>query len=183
MPIASTALPYGIRDIKVKAITPITGVRGAMIDVPNVQTFEFADVEEFKTLRGDDSNVAIHGNGPGVEWSIEHGGLNMDAYVAIVGGAVLTTGVTPNVKKTYKKKSTDQRPYFQVEGQSISDSGGDVHGVVYRCKCNENVKGTWEDGEFWVTKLSGIGIPENELAANLDDLYDFVHNETKAAIA
>lgn len=183
MSVPDTALPYGIRDLKVKVIAPGTGVRGSAIDVPHVQTFEFTEAEEFSTLRGDDKRAAVHGNGPVVNWSISHGGLNFEAYKAMIGGSIVTDGVTPNVKSTYKKQGGDSRPYFQAEGQSISDSGGDVHGIVYRCKVTGDVSGTWEDGEFWVTELEGEGIPESELAANLDDLYDFVHNETAAAIA
>ena len=182
MPLNTIPLPYGLRDVR---LTPYTTdaatVLGTAVDLPYAQTFSFSEAEEYEELRGDDSLIAIHGKGPTVEWELEAGGISLEAYKAMAGGTVATTGVTPNQIKTYKKKGTDTRPYFKAEGQSISDSGGDFHGLVYKCKADSNLEGEFGDGVFFVTSASGKGLPAT-LTGNVGDLYDFIHNETAVAI-
>lgn len=170
-------LPYGLRDIKIAPLPP-TGVPGTMVDLPNAQTMSFSENEDYSELRGDDKVVAKRGNGATVEWELESGGISLEAYVIINGGTLTTAGVTPNIKKTYKKKSTDARPDFWAEGQAMSENGGDFHMVLERCKADGGVEGELADGEFWVSSASGSAIG----TAVGDDLYEFVDNETAAAI-
>lgn len=172
-----TTLPYGLRDVKVAPYDVSDGTIGTMVDLPNSQTLSFSETEDYQQLRGDDKVVAERGNGPVVEWELESGGISLEAYVVINGGTLTTSGITPNVKRTYSKKTTDARPNFWAEGQAISESGGDFHVVLERCKATGGVEGELADGEFWVSSASGSGI------GNLtDDLYSFVENETAAAI-
>lgn len=182
MAIAAYPIPYGLRSVKIRPIAFGTGVRGASIVLPLGQTFSFSEAEDFEELRGDDSLAATHGSGPTVDWELSSGALSLEAYAAIAGGAILTTGVTPNVKKTYTKLTTDARPYFEAEGQAISDSGGDFHIRVLRCKATDNLEGSLEDGSFWITGTSGKGLAESELSADLGKVYQFIHNETAIAI-
>lgn len=177
MPIATYAQPFGLRDVRLIPLGVDGSTPGASVDLPAARTFSFAEAEDFEALRGDDKQVASHGSGPGVEWELESGGISLEAYAVMAGGTITTTGVTPNVKKTYSKTAIQQRPYFKVEGQAISDSGGDFHGLVYKCKATDNLEGELSDGSFWLTGASGEGFPSTE-AANIDKLYDFVHNET-----
>lgn len=179
MALAATALPFGLRDVK---ITPINddGSLGTAVDLPNSQTFSFEEAEEFTELRGDDQLVAVRGQGPQVEWSLEAGGISLDAYKVIAGGNVAESGVSPDAIKTLSKKGTDSRPYFKVEGQAISDSGGDIHVVIYRCRATGNIGGEFSDGEFYITSCDGQALPDPN---NADALYDIVQNETVTAIA
>lgn len=181
MPIA---LPYGLRDVKITPYTDAaaTTLAASSIDLPNSQTFSFTESEDFETLRGDDKDVATHGKGPSVDWELAAGGISFEAYVALAGGTVTTSGVSPNSIKTLTKKVTDSRPYFKVEGQSISDSGGDFHTVLYRCKATGDITGSQEDGKFWITGAKGKGYGSN-MATSLDTVYDFIQNETTAPIA
>jgi len=172
-----TSIPYGLRDVKVATIDPLTGTKGTMVDLPNSQTLDFSESEEFSELRGDDKVVAKRGSGATIEWSLESGGISLAALVVINGGVLTTSGTGPTVKNTYKKKVTDARPYFWAEGQAMSDSGGDFHVVLEKCKADGSVEGTLADGEFWITKCDGTGI-----ANNLDDLYSFVENATAIGI-
>lgn len=182
MAIASHALPYGLRDVKLTRLTDDgTTTAGPGIDLPNSQTFTFSETEEYQELRGDDKVVATRGSGPVVEWELENGGISLEAYVVLAGGTLLTSGVSPNVKKTYTKKATDARPYFRVEGQAINDNGGDFHCVVYRCKTDGSLDGELSDQTFWVTSASGKGYGSQE-AAYLDTVYEFTHNETAVPI-
>lgn len=181
MPLDTHAIPFGLRDVK---ITPITGldVLGTPIDLPVARTFSFADSEDFETLEGDDHTVASVGSGPTCGWELESGGLPFAAFRAMAGGTITESGVTPAQKKVFSKLTTDSRPYFQVEGQSISDSGGDVHGVVYRCKADEDLEGEFGNGSFFLLSASGTGYGDTVGTTPTNKLYDFVQNETAVAI-
>lgn len=181
MPITTTALPYGMRQVGIKALPPPYTTPGALNLLPYGRTLSWTDTEDFTDLRGDDQLIASHGAGPQCNWELESGGLPLEPAKLILGGATVDTGVTPNMKKTYTKLVDDQRPYFKAEGQSISDSGGDVHAVLYRAKATGDTTGEFADGAFFVLGTSGKCFGSLE-AANLKRLYDFVNNETAAAI-
>ena len=174
-----STLPYGLRDVKIRPITSVAGVEtvGAGVDLPVSRTLSFSETEEFQELRGDDKVQASHGSGATVEWSLESGGISLAAYAVMAGGVVTTTGTGATLKNTYNKKVTHSRPYFQVEGQSISDSGGDFHTLIYRCKADGSLEGEQADGAFWLTKASGKGYSNST-----DDVYDFIENATTEAI-
>jgi hypothetical protein len=176
------ALPYGLRNTK---ITPYTTealtTLATTINYPNARTISFEESEEFTDLRGDDKVIAIRGQGASVDWEMEHGGISLPAYKSMNGGTITTTGVTPNQITTYTKKANDSRPYFKAEGQSVSDSGGDFHVVLYRCRASEGLEGELSDGEFWLTGASGTVLPAL-LTGKVDVLYDFILNETVTPI-
>lgn len=176
MSVLGTSLPYGMRDIKLR---PLTGeAPGASIDLPNSRQMQFAETESFSDLRGDDGVAATHGSGSTVNWQLEGGGVSFEAVAAMYGGTITSTGTTPAKKKVLSKKSTDQRPYFQAEGQAISDSGGDFHILLYRCKATGDLAGTLQDGNFWLTGASGTAIARD----SDKKVWDWVENETEIAI-
>lgn len=183
MALPTRALPYGLRDVKLTLLSADgTAPAGPAVDLPVSQTLSFSETEEFQELRGDDQVVASRGGGPVVEWDLEAGGISLEAYAIMAGGTVTTTGVSPALKKTYRKLSTDGRPYFKIEGQAISDNGGDFHGIIYRAKADGSLEGSMEDQTFWVTSASGKGYGSLE-ASVLGAVYDFVQNETAVAIS
>lgn len=175
------ALPYGIRDVKLTRYTDSSGtVLGTVsVDLPNMQTFAFAEKEQFQELRGDDRIVTTRGKGASVDWTLDAGGISLKAWALFTGGEIIESGVAPNRSTTLRKRGTSNRPYFRTEGQAISDSGGDVHTIVYRCRCSDTVDGSFKDGEFFVSALKGQGLPL--LNADFDLLYDLVQNETPVA--
>lgn len=177
------ALPFGVRDTHVRGYTTqgATTLDAASLNVPNGRTISFSESEDYEELRGDDKVVAIVGLGPSVEWEMESGGISTPAYKKINGGTVSTTGTTPAQITTYYKKVTDIRPYFQAEGQSMSDMGGDFHVVLCRCRASGSVDGELADGAFWLTACNGVALP-SLVVAELDYLYKFVLNETATAI-
>ncbi len=177
-----SALPFGIRDTKVTPYTTNAAtVLGTLADVPNARTLSFSESEEYEELRGDDKVIAIVGKGAAVEWEMENGGITIPAYKSMNGGSTATTGVSPNQVTTYVKKVTDIRPYFKGEGQSISDSGGDFHVLLHRCRASDSLDGELSDGSFWLTGASGAAIPA-AIAGKEDVLYEFILNETATAI-
>jgi hypothetical protein len=170
------AIPYGLRDVKLRPIAD-DGTLGSSVDLPAVQTLDFNEAEDFDELAGDDTIVASHGHGPLVSWTLNAGGISLEAYAVMAGGTVTVTGTGSSQKKTYHKTGTGARPYFQIEGQAIGDNGGDVHGIIYRAKAEGDIGGSFAGDTFFVTNASGRGLPDAS-----DNLYDFVHNATAAAI-
>lgn len=182
MALPAYAQPYGLRDVKLTPLGVDGSTPGTAVDLPVARTFSFAEEEDFETLEGDDETKGSHGNGPTVAWELEGGGISLEAYVVMAGGSVTASGVSPNAKKTYKKNTSQQRPYFKAEGQAISDNGGDFHGVVWKCKADGSLEGSMENGSFWLTNADGTGFGSTE-SGKTGDLYDFVHNETAVAIS
>lgn len=183
MALNTIPLPYGLRDVKLTPYTTDAGTTlGTAVDLPNSRTLSFSEAEEFTELRGDDKVVTTRGQGPSVEWELESGGISFEALKILAGGDIATTGTTPDQIKTFTKKVTDARPFFQIEGQVISDSGGDVHCVLPRCRVSGNIEGEFSDGEFFLTKCDGVALGSNITGAE-DVLYEFIQNETATAIA
>jgi hypothetical protein len=177
-------LPFGLRDVKLTPFTTdaATTYGTPSVDLPVARTFSFSETEEFEELKGDDTTAASHGAGPVIEWSLESGGLPFDAFKVMAGGTVTDSGATPAQIRVFSKLATDSRPYFKAEGQAISDSGGDVHGIVYRAKADGSLEGEFGNGAFFLTSASGKGYGSN-VTADLGKLYDFVQNETAVAIS
>lgn len=176
MTLSDPALPYGLRDVKLRPMSS-AGVLGTAVDLPAAQTLSFSEAEEFETLRGDDRDVAIRGKGPKVNWDLEAGGISLDAWEVLTGGTLSSGGATPTQTKSLLKKVTDSRPYFQIEGQSINDVDGDTHVKIFKCKVTDTLEGDFADGTFFISKCSGEGIGNSS-----DELYEITWNETSASI-
>jgi hypothetical protein len=168
-------LPYGLRDVGLYKFTGETP--GTKVDLPAARTLSFSEAEEFEELRGDDKLIAVRGKGPTISWDLESGGISLQAYAVLSGGTFTTTGTTPTQIDKVAKLGAGVRPYFKAEGQAISDIGGDFHAVLYKLRCNGDLEGEMADGTFWLTKASGIGLPNTS-----DALYDLVQNESVVAI-
>jgi hypothetical protein len=174
-----TPLPYGLRDIKITPITGVSTLAAAAVDFPNARTLSFSEAEDFNELRGDDGLVAVHGQGPALNWNFEGGGVPFEAIKAMFGGTITESGTGSTATKTYEKTGYDQRPYFQIEGQAISDSGGDFHVVIYKGRCTGEFSGEMSDGNFWLTATSGRALPVGD---NGNKLYKMVQNATETPI-
>lgn len=174
MAVSAVALPFGLRQVK---LVPLDN-SGAEITasaqmLPASRTFSFGEAEDFENLDGDDRRWASHGSGPTVEWDLEGGGISLEVW-AILSGATVTTAGGGGQKKLTKLVE-DSRPYFNVYGRAISDSGGDFHMVVYRCKADGSLEASMENGSFLLTTCSGTGFGEDKSSGA--KLYDFVQNE------
>lgn len=183
------SLPYGLRDVKLVQYPTLDALAfgSTAVDLPIARTMSFNDTEEYNDLRGDDALQTSHGQGAQVEWEIESGGISFAAHTILAGGTVIETGVSPNQVKRYRKKTTDQRPFFVAIGQAISDNGGDFKPIIWRCRATDNVEGELSDGEFLIPSVSGTGFPckVTGLVGGLevmDSVYDFVQSETIASI-
>ena len=175
--------PYGLRRVW---ITPYTDTDGTVLGdtsyrLPLAQTLAFTETEDFDTLNGDDKTaVAIQGKGATVDGSLEAGGLDLQCY-AIISGATLTESGTGNsLKRVVRKKGTDARPYFRVEGQVISNGGGDNVARIFRCKANGKIQADMKYGTFMVPSIDFQGTP---MPGDDDDyLYEIEFNATKTTL-
>ena len=181
MPLTTHPLPFGLRDVKLSP-QAADGTYGQSVDLPVARTFSFSDTEDFEELRGDDVVAGKAGQGPTCAWELESGGMPFAAFKIMAGGTVTDSGTTPAQKKVFSKLVTDVRPYFKAEGQAISDSGGDVHGIVYRSKADGSLEGEFANGAFFLLSASGTSIGDTVGIAPTNKLYDFVQNETAVAI-
>lgn len=172
MPLTVVPLPFGLRDVKVRTLVGETP--GTSVDFPNARTFSFSETGDVEELRGDDGVVAVHDLGSGADWELEGGGFSIEAVKVMYGGTIVESGTTPNMKKIYRKATTDVRPYFEVEGQAISDSGGDFHIMLYKAKATGELSGELADGSFLLTGASGRAIGRTSDSR----LYDIIQNET-----
>jgi len=182
MALTTIPLPYGMRDCRVTPYTDASATTlGTAVDLPYGRTLTFSEAEDFEELRGDDKVITTRGKGAQVDWELEGGGISLEALLVMTGGTVGTSGTTPNQIKTFQKKATDARPWFKIEGQAISDSGGDVHMILYKCRTTGEVAGDFGDGQFFLTTAKGVAIAAT-LSGKTDVLYEFIHNETATAI-
>jgi hypothetical protein len=183
------SIPYGLRDVKLVKYPTLaaTTFGSTLVDLPVSRTFSFNDTEEFEELRGDDTLVTSHGQGAVVDWELESGGISFEAYAILSGGTITESGISPNQVKRYRKKTTDQRPFFLVIGQAISDTGGDFKAVVWRCRSTDDLEGELSDGQFLIPTASGTGfgcLVSGNVGGSevLDSVYDFIQSETMSSI-
>ena len=180
MPLASYAIPFGLRQVRLVPLNDAgVEVPGSAVTLPASRTFSFAEQEDYETLQGDDRTVASRGSGPTVAWELEGGGISLDVWKVLGGGAVVTTGSTPNAIKSFTKLTSDSRPYFNAYGRAISDNGGDFEAVVYKCKADGDLEASMENGSFLLTNASGTGFGNDSDSK----LYVFRHKETAAPLA
>lgn len=171
MPLSGSLRPFGLRDIK---ITPISG--GSQIDLPAAMTLSFKETTISGEMRGDDTTVALVAFSDKVEWEIEAGGISMEAYAIVTGRTIVASGTTPAQVNKLTAVAGDDYPYFKLYGQSIGDTGGDIHVLLPKCKVMEGIEGEFTDGEFFVTGIKGVAVSDGT------KLYEIVQNETATAV-
>lgn len=176
------ALPYGVRDCKLTEYIDAAGnvLGSTSVDLPYMQTLSFSESEEFQELRGDDKLITTRGQGAQVDWDLEAGGMSTPVWAILTGGDVVESGLAPNRVIELRKKATQSRPFFRIDGKIISDSGGDILVRIYRCRCNDTIDADFSDGEFMTTAVSGVGLPL--LDDTNDLLYSIFRRETSAAL-
>jgi len=176
------ALPYGVRDIKLTQYTDALGMvlDTVSVELPYIQTLNFTEAEEFAELRGDDKLITTRGRGSMVNWDLESGGIAAEAWAVFTGGSVVESGLAPNRVVELRKKATQARPWFRIDGKIISDSGGDILVRIYRCRANGDIASNFVDGEFTTTSVTGVGYPLLDDANDL--LYSIFRRETSSML-
>ncbi len=165
--------PFGLRDLK---LTKIDG--SAQVDLPYGLTLSFKERVTSGELRGDDATVSVVAITDAAEWSIEAGGISLEAYALMTGRSVVTAGTTPNRTTTLSANAGDNFPYFKIYGKSVGDNAtDDIHVKVNKCKLLSAPEGDFKDGEFFMLKCSGVAVDPGAGA-----IFDIVQNETSASL-
>lgn len=175
--------PYGLHR---GWITPYLDVDGTILSdtsyrLPIMRTLAFSEAEAFDTLDGDDkAAVAIQGKGATVDGSIEAGGLDMMCWSIFTGGQLIEVGLEPNLKRVVRKRGSDERPYWRVEGQVISNGGGDNVARIFRCKANGKIQSDFKYGTFTCPQIDFMGTPMP--SDDSDYLYEIEFNQQKTTL-
>lgn len=166
--------PFGLREItlvpRVTTPTAVTlPIARQMMIRPRISAAE---------LKGDDVIAAERAHVEGAEWSLEAGGISLEAYAVMMGITPATSGTTPARTLTTTVTGGANLPYFKIYGKAESDDGSNIHAKIFKAKVT-SIEGTFGVDAFYITQCSGIAV------ADVDDdnnIYEFVQNETSAAL-
>ncbi len=160
--------PFGLYDIK---LTNIGGT--TQVDLPYARTLQLKERLVSGELRGDGKTVSVVAEVDALEFSLEAGGISLEALALMTGRTATEEGTTPSRTNTLTGSGAERYPYFKIYGKSLGDSTDDVHVKLYKCKLTSAPEGQLADGEFFVTQASGLCIDDGS-----NGIYDVVQNET-----
>jgi len=172
-------LPFGIRDCKITPWTNSTTL-GAFADLPRIRSIEVNVTRDSADLDGDDVRIATHSFGKAVEGSIEAGGINLTALVALAGGTAGPEVPGPPKTTTYIVQGNDVEGYCKIEGQMVSDDKGDLHIIVWRAKVTNGPNHTFSNGEYALTSCDYVGVYDASVTPSR--LYSLVQTDAVTAI-
>lgn len=159
--------PFGLRDVK------LTNMAGdTQVSLPAPQTLSFSERIRSGELSGGDSLKAVVAYAEAVEWSLEAGGISLEAYALLTGRTVTEEGTTPNKTNTLTGSAGDVFPYIKVYGKVICEGDDDIHCKLWKAKLTK-LEGSFKEGAFWVTSGGGVAVDDG-----VNGIYDFVQNET-----
>ena len=161
--------PFGLREVTVVAA-------GSTVAVPVAQKFTITERVKSGELAGDDVTKAIVAFTDALTFSIQSGGISLEAYCEMTGRTLATSGTTPNETKTMTATAAESFPYFKIYGRSLGDAGDNIHVVVFKAKLT-SIEGRFADGQFMVSSASGVAIDDGT-----NGVFDIVQNETAAAL-
>jgi hypothetical protein len=172
MALQDTAKPFGLREVRIK--------RGATnIALPVARTMTFTPEVVSGEMQGDDETVALTAFERAVEFSLEAGGISLEAWALMTGRTVVEAGSTPNETRTLTAESGaagNSYPYFEIWGRSVGDDADDIWLHIFDAKLMSSPQGSFQGDQFFVTSLSGKAINRG------DGLYEVVQHETATAL-
>lgn len=172
---------YGISDCKISKLlqdddTALT--YDSPVDVPGIRQIALKPIITETELRGDDQIVDSNAILEGFEFTIENAKISLEALEILEGGT-FTDDATAGVG-TYTNKNTDKMPYFKLEGQATKgNETGDVHVVLYKCRCTGGVEITFQNQEYAIVSASGKCVP----TIYDGKIRDIVRNDNETPIA
>jgi hypothetical protein len=180
MPLVGWTKSYSLTDLKVATVAAGTEAWGTLVDVPGIRSMEVAITTDSEELRGDSTILAVVDKGNGCEFTLEEGGVSLEALAVMLGPTIATTGTTPAQVNTWTIKSTDNRPYFGIIGQALADDNvSDLHVAVLKAKLVGNVSFTFADEAFATPTMEGQGVGR----ATDSQLLRIIQHETKIPLA
>jgi hypothetical protein len=160
--------PYGLREVKIKPIG------GSIVTLPVAQQLTFREMVTSDMLRGDDVIKSVVAFSEGLEWSLEAGGISLEAYAALTGRTAVAAGTTPSRTVTLSAEGGDPFPYLEIYGKALGEEEDDIHCKIFRAKVTA-LEGRFQNRQFFITTCSGIAVADSS-----GDTFEFVQNETAA---
>jgi len=160
---ADPTKPFGLRDIK---LTNLAGT--TQVDLPASRTLSFKERVMTAEFTGDDELSGVVTLPIGCDGSLEAGGISLEAYAMMTGHTL-----TPGAGLDTLEGDASSFPYFKIYGKSVDDEGGDVHCKILKAKLTEALEGEFKYGEFFVNKMSFVGVKAGGKA------FEFVANDVE----
>lgn len=165
-----TSKPFGLNQVKL--------VKGAtVVTLTATQVLTFGPRMMGGELKGSDKIVSVASMAEAMEWSLEEGGIPLDALALMTGWTATLSGTTPSQVNTLKMNAGTAFPYFKIYGKSLGEGSDDAHVKIWKAKVTGNIEGQFQYGEFFVTKLTGVAVQDA-----VNGLADVVLNETAATL-
>lgn len=148
--------PFGLREVQLSSMDGAVKVK-----LNAAQTLGYKERVVSSELRGNDKLKASSTIPDGYDWSLEEGGIPLDALALVTGRTVVESGTTPNRISTMDLDAEVAYPYFKIEGRVVNEDGlSDLVVALNKCKVTGSVEGDFGDGEFLVTKMSGVAVDD-----------------------
>lgn len=166
--------PFGLREVKVKQYS---GATSATLGAAQTLTVNGSVLSE--KLSGNDSIVAVVSILESFEFEIGVGDIPIEALGIMTGHAY--DGTTT---QTLHMNAGQSFPYFVLLGQTVGDSGDDVHFCMWKCKLTTAPQYTAAGGKFTVVApMKGIALKDEAgTALSITDL-DIADNIATATSA
>jgi hypothetical protein len=160
---------FGLRQVKIKQGATLVTLQAA-------QTLSCTPRSIVSELKGAFKIIAVSTIVEALEWSLENGGIQLDALALMTGWTAVASGSTPNQTNTLTAHAGTAFPYFTIYGKVLGSGLDDLHVKIFRAKIM-SVEGEFQGGEFHVDRISGIAIKDGTRG-----LFELVQNETAAAL-
>ena len=162
--------PFGLNQVKVVRA-------GTVVTLDAAQTMQFTPRMVNADLKGNDTIVVTSSTVDALEWSLEQGGIPLDALAVMTGWTSTTSGSTPSRIVTMVGHAGTAMPWFVIYGKSNADDGGDTHVKIWKAKISGSIEGQFAQGEFYISKCAGIAVEDS-----VKGLFDIVQNETATTL-
>jgi hypothetical protein len=162
--------PFGLHEIRL-----VSADGNDVVDLEVSRVMSFTPRMLTGELTGSDKLASVASFIEALEWSLEEGGIPLEALGLITGHTVTESGSTPNRTNTLKLHAASKMPYFKIYGKALGEGDDDVHVKIWKAKLTGNIEGQFQYGEFYVTSMNGLAVEDA-----VNGLTDVVQNETTA---
>lgn len=170
-------MAYGEKGFGLRQLMTYDTAGANGIALPAGMTLSFTERISSEEFVAEGELVGVRAFVTGVDWELEAGGISLAAWARLTGRTATETGTTPNRITTLTATEGDEFPYFRVYGRSVGDAGDDIRCQILNAKVTK-LEGAFRDGEFLVTKCSGVGVPNGS-----GQVYQVVQRETAGVLS
>src|SRR3990172_9203037 len=136
--------PFGLNQIKLVSLatTPV------VVTLPVSRTMKFTPTIMSGMLEGSDKVASVASTIKALDWSIDEGGLPLDAIALMCGFTLTASGTTPNQVNTLRILAATALLYFKIYGKALGEGIDDVHVKIPKAKLLKDPDGEFAYGVF-----------------------------------